>query len=423
MNIDLGAVSAVVPCRKAKTPSSWRGLVCISVCRVLGGLLLVPLLASPAHATSDAWTSCMNGVTPDTQTAPSGPVSASIACGWGVAHAGANDLALAMSADASGSGTTTAEEADAEARMRTTLTVLPGSSGLALGAPVTLRFSVVATGSGSATAGGPANSYGYCDGDIRFRILDAPAPGGALIASYAAWVGVDAYYSENLNQTDIIERSWAEYLNAFTYDYKEYSSNSSATLPPGSGFGNDNFIDFDTTVGAVLYLDAQVWEQAGGGPNTLGQSGPASGSVTMLMSPPQPQSQLHLTSVPAPATFTPAPGCGCDGLELVIGPVDPVSVGGATTAFRLHGASPNPFRGTTVVSYELAAPGAVTVAIYDVSGRLVRRLVNRETSPAGPGQVVWDGRDSAGNRAAAGLYLCRMSAGGRVAMQRVVLQR
>ena len=308
MRTDRRRLDGPVSSQAAKVLSSWRGRAGVLVSGALFALLLLPLLSSPVSATSFAWTSCMDGGTPDYQTASSGPVSASISCGsWGEAQASADDLAQAMASHAQGSGSTTAEEADAEARMTTTLTVLPGTSGLSFGAPVTLRFVVVAAGSASAGAAGPTNSYGYSDGTVTYKIKDAPAPAGSLIASFSASVSADTYYSSSLNSTDFLVLSAADYHNAITSDYKEYYSPYTATLPPGSGFGSDNFIDFATTVCAVLHLDAQIWEQAGGGPNIVGQLGPAGGSVTLD---------------PVTPSFTPAPGCSCDGLELVIGTVE-----------------------------------------------------------------------------------------------------
>ena len=82
--------------------------------------------------------------------------------------------------------------------------------------------------------------------------------------------------------------------------------------------------------------------------------------------------------------------------------------------------SPNPFDRTVRISYSLPRAGAVRLGIYDMSGRLVRSLVNGH-GHAGGHRVVWDGCDDAGRRAAGGLYLCRLEAHGCASAGNLVL--
>ena len=72
---------------------------------------------------------------------------------------------------------------------------------------------------------------------------------------------------------------------------------------------------------------------------------------------------------------------------------------------------PNPFNPTTIITFRLPAPMPVDLGVYDVRGRLVRRLVRSELE-AGEHRVEWDGRDASGRSAANGAYLCRLTAGG-----------
>jgi parallel beta-helix repeat protein len=83
---------------------------------------------------------------------------------------------------------------------------------------------------------------------------------------------------------------------------------------------------------------------------------------------------------------------------------------------------PNPFSSTTTVRYSLAAPSAVVLAIYDIRGALVRRLVSNR-SGAGPHQVVWDGRDDRGRQVGSGIYFSHLSVGGQTETRRMVLLR
>jgi hypothetical protein len=51
---------------------------------------------------------------------------------------------------------------------------------------------------------------------------------------------------------------------------------------------------------------------------------------------------------------------------------------------------PNPFNPSALIEFELARPGHVRLAIYDISSRPVRSLVDRVMS-AGRHRTIWDG--------------------------------
>jgi hypothetical protein len=70
----------------------------------------------------------------------------------------------------------------------------------------------------------------------------------------------------------------------------------------------------------------------------------------------------------------------------------------------LHQNVPNPFNPTTIIGFDLARAGRVTLCIYDVAGHRVRTLLDGERA-AGFGQkILWDGVDDAGLRVASGVY-------------------
>jgi len=85
----------------------------------------------------------------------------------------------------------------------------------------------------------------------------------------------------------------------------------------------------------------------------------------------------------------------------------PAAPGGA---LRLHAANPNPFRGGTVISYEIPAAGPTRLGIYDVRGSLVATLTDGARA-AGSHQVVWGGPRSA---PPSGVYFCRLEFAGEV---------
>lgn len=93
----------------------------------------------------------------------------------------------------------------------------------------------------------------------------------------------------------------------------------------------------------------------------------------------------------------------------------------APLQFALHQNVPNPFNPVTAIQYDVPASGGrVTLKIYDVSGRLVRTLVDAEETP-GTKRIIWHGRDEGGSAVASGMYFCRLSAPGHVSTRKMVL--
>jgi len=76
-------------------------------------------------------------------------------------------------------------------------------------------------------------------------------------------------------------------------------------------------------------------------------------------------------------------------------------------SFALHQNVPNPFNPTTTIAFDLPERANVKLAIFDVSGRLVRMLVDTDMSP-GHKSISWNGKDTAGRKAASGVYFYRL---------------
>ena len=97
------------------------------------------------------------------------------------------------------------------------------------------------------------------------------------------------------------------------------------------------------------------------------------------------------------------------------------AVGGVLPPVNLlRGNFPNPFNPATDISFEMAVAGNVRLTVYDAAGRLVRSLLAGERA-AGPHTVTWHGRDDAGRRVAAGVYLYRFEAGEAVQTRQMTL--
>ncbi len=86
---------------------------------------------------------------------------------------------------------------------------------------------------------------------------------------------------------------------------------------------------------------------------------------------------------------------------------------------------PNPFNPETWIPFKLARESDVRIEIYDLSGRLVRRLnlghlkagyyTSRETA------ARWDGRNERGERVASGVYIYQLRADGKTLSRKMVV--
>ncbi len=86
----------------------------------------------------------------------------------------------------------------------------------------------------------------------------------------------------------------------------------------------------------------------------------------------------------------------------------------------LRGNTPNPFGHSTSIRFELSREGAAELAIYDLSGRLIKRLVNG-VLPAGSHVMVWDGTDDSGRQVPSGAYFSRLKVGESVGARTLVM--
>lgn len=82
-------------------------------------------------------------------------------------------------------------------------------------------------------------------------------------------------------------------------------------------------------------------------------------------------------------------------------------------------ASPNPFRTKTAVNLTLSQGQGATVGVFDVSGRLIRRVFDGQL-PAGSHAFEWDGHDDSGSEVQQGIYFIRVRSAGKVLSTKVV---
>ncbi len=86
----------------------------------------------------------------------------------------------------------------------------------------------------------------------------------------------------------------------------------------------------------------------------------------------------------------------------------------------LGSAFPNPVSAATRIRYSVSTPGTVRLRIFDVSGRVVRTLVNEIMKP-GEYSVAWDGMDDSSERAGSGVFFYQLDASGYRSAKKIVV--
>ena len=86
---------------------------------------------------------------------------------------------------------------------------------------------------------------------------------------------------------------------------------------------------------------------------------------------------------------------------------------------------PNPFNPTTMINYNVAVDGHVTLKVYDIMGRLVKTLVNdyRTAGNASGYSAFWDGTDNFGSEVSAGLYIYTLQTNENSMTKKMVLMK
>jgi hypothetical protein len=86
---------------------------------------------------------------------------------------------------------------------------------------------------------------------------------------------------------------------------------------------------------------------------------------------------------------------------------------------------PNPFNPGTKIKYVVPQKGAASIVkinVYDISGRLVKKLINDKMKP-GVYEVCWNGKDNLNNNVCSGIYFCRYQTGAKQTAIKLVLIR
>ncbi|MBN4065901.1 T9SS type A sorting domain-containing protein [Candidatus Amoebophilus asiaticus] len=90
--------------------------------------------------------------------------------------------------------------------------------------------------------------------------------------------------------------------------------------------------------------------------------------------------------------------------------IDTSYVDTSDTTYFVYQNFPNPFRNETRINFEVNKEARVDCRIYDISGKEVAVLID-EVNPPGQHFIIWDGRDSNGNKLGDGIYMYRILVG------------
>jgi hypothetical protein len=200
---------------------------------------------------------------------------------------------------------------------------------------------------------------------------------------------------------------------------------------PGSVFGDSDFWDYVIVEGST---DGVTWQPVADGWDARDQaswfaayngSQPGSGSMYVNRS-----IDLHNTFAMGEVVLlrwrlssdgnVTSWGWAID--NIVVTASGPTGIGDtpAPPAVTLNQNYPNPFNPATTIRFDLPRSGVTALKVYDVSGRLVRTLIDG-SRPRGSQTQDWDGTDNKGQRVASGVYFYRLTFGDIVQQRKMVL--
>jgi endoglucanase len=125
----------------------------------------------------------------------------------------------------------------------------------------------------------------------------------------------------------------------------------------------------------------------------------------------------------APLVFL---ACGIETLMSPTGtPLSVHSEKGQTTSpvnFNLLQNYPNPFNPSTTIEYLVPFGSNVRIGIYNITGQLVRMLIN-DFQDAGAYRIVWNAQTDSGRYVPSGIYFCRLTTGTVSTVKKITVLR
>jgi hypothetical protein len=111
---------------------------------------------------------------------------------------------------------------------------------------------------------------------------------------------------------------------------------------------------------------------------------------------------------------------GCPGDDLTVG--KPAALPPLATLLRQ--AFPNPMNPTAKITYTVGKSGRVWLRVFDVSGHVVRTLVDQYREARREAyEAIWDGMNDRGERASSGVFFYQLEASGYKSAKKIVILR
>ncbi|MDP6755361.1 MAG: FlgD immunoglobulin-like domain containing protein, partial [Candidatus Marinimicrobia bacterium] len=119
--------------------------------------------------------------------------------------------------------------------------------------------------------------------------------------------------------------------------------------------------------------------------------------------------------------------CSSDEMFMLNGNHDTLILRKSTTSispftYSISPAYPNPFNPVTTITYSLPEDSYISLAIYDMTGRLIKTL-ETGLSSAGIHENRWNGTNMFGENVPSGIYFCEMNDGKRANFIKLILMK
>jgi hypothetical protein len=92
-------------------------------------------------------------------------------------------------------------------------------------------------------------------------------------------------------------------------------------------------------------------------------------------------------------------------------------------SIKLNQNYPNPFNPSTTISFEIRERNNISLIIYDVTGREVKRLIDNNEYEAGEHKIMWYGSNESNNPVSSGVYFYRLIAGEAISTRSMILMK
>ena len=82
---------------------------------------------------------------------------------------------------------------------------------------------------------------------------------------------------------------------------------------------------------------------------------------------------------------------------------------------------PNPFSGLTIIKFNLPKSIRISLAIYDITGKEVIKLINNQIYSPGEHEIAWNGKNQNGREVSSGIHLYQLKAGEKLFIKEMML--